>query len=1127
MAMIDRLARRIAEIERTLRDVAATPQLARSSIVDGAIDQVRTVDTGAVDELGNPVFEEQIVARFGQQGDGGNTVVTFDDPTPPAPTEPTVTPGPGFMVVGWDGRLDGVDSVPTFVRAVGVFVGLATDVIPSPETLRAELPPTGEGTEVTIGSLPAGEYLVSLVAMSHGGRWSEPAPYRVGGPGTSASAVLIEEAIRQAGEASAAAALARNAATEADKRAQEARALADAVSSAANTTDAKAIDALRLADVSLLASDGKTRVTYSVNPPGEARGSFGDTWFQVDPATGVTIGFWECTVGDGGPGTDVPEPTEVVPPAPMFTNRPGISLDEYQIPAAAGVTYLVDSAPKPAGTYTDKTGAVAVAAVAQAGFVFPQSAKVAWVGTLATDGTGYRDPVSASEPVFTDEDGPDNDTVELFPFSPPGGATWRVNGQDVAPGVHPASGSVTVESVPGEMFTFGDAPTSWTHTFDPLRHVTAEPPTFLDRSGTDNDRVTIPASAGVVYRIGTVLRAAGSYPGSGTVTVTAAPEQGYAIDGATSWSFTFSDAVESDIEVTPAAPTFTDLPGVEQDTVTIPETQGVSYLLGGSPVSAGVYPALGTVTVEASPQAGYTLVGDATWTRVFSSARTVVAAAPPGFTDVDGAEQDQVTIPSRTGVVYRLNGVARAAGTYLGEGTATVEAVAASDAYQLTGTTSWTFTFDPLRYVTPAAPTFTDLPGTAQDTVTIPDSAGVTYAVGGTVRAAGSYPASGTVTVTASPASGYAFTTGATTSWSQTLSSARTEVTPAAPTFTDLDGTANDTVTIPSVTGVQYSIGGTPRAAGAYPASGTVTVTAAAASDGYQLASGATTSWTSTFDSKMYVTPAAPTWDDTADTYTIPAPAGVDYYVAGAVKAAGTYTVATGSVLLSTNFDGVADGSRWPEPWQWDAPEGADSKTLVQGGKGILQAGGLANWASKITACAEGLNVADVDITYRLTMNGTETTWHHLMARVPATAAPYPSDGYDLRIQPDSVRILLVQSWSSVTLANVAGTFTRGVEHKVRFQVQGVNLRGKVWPAAQAEPSAWLVEATDTTFATGFAGLQIVGGGTVGPYTHTIDDIVLAAPGGGQTQTITVTAQPRPGYAFPAGATTSWSHTFS
>jgi hypothetical protein len=55
-----------------------------------------------------------------------------------------------------------------------------------------------------------------------------------------------------------------------------------------------------------------------------------------------------------------------------------------------------------------------------------------------------------------------------------------------------------------------------------------------------------------------------------------------------------------------------------------------------------------------------------------------------------------------------------------------------------------------------------------------------------------------------------------------------TKVTPAAPTFTDACGTANDTVTIPATTGVTYKINGVVKAAGTYPATGTVTVTAVA-----------------------------------------------------------------------------------------------------------------------------------------------------------------------------------------------------------------------------------------------------------------------------------------------------------
>ena len=1127
MAALERLARRIAAIERTLRDVAATPQLAKSSIIDGAIDQVQTVDTGTVDEFGNPVFEERIVARYGQQGDGGNTVVTFDDPTPPAPTMPTVTPGPGFMVVGWDGNLTGVPVVPSYVRAVGVFVGLATDVIPSAETLRAELPPTGEGTEVTIGSLAPGEYLVSLVAMSHGGKWSEPAPYRLGGPGTSASAVLVQEAIDRANAADARAALAQNAATEADKRAAEARALAAAVSSAANTTDAKAVDALRRGDVSFLAADGKTTVTYSLNPPAAAAGELGDTWFQVDTA-GVVLGFWECTTGDNATPA-VPAATSVTPAAPTFVNRPGTALDAYTIPAAAGVTYLVDAAPKAPGTYTDREGPVAVAAVPQPGYVFPQAATVAWAATLSADGSGYRDPVTVSAPAFTDRDGPDNDTVELYPPTPPGGAVWKVNGVETAAGVHPASGTVTVEAVPGDLYTLGSAQTSWTFTFDPLRHVTPAAPTFTDRSGTANDSVTIPSSTGAVYRVGTVLRAPGTYPAGGVVSVTAVPAEGYALDGVTSWTHTYSDAVETATEVTPAAPTFTDQPGTVSDTYTIPSTAGVAYDVAGTPASAGTYPATGTVTVGATAQPGYVIVGAASWTYTYSTARTVVSATPPGFTDTDGTAGDVYTIPTKTGVRYQVGGVTKAAGNHPGAGTVTISAVPESDAYQLTGTTSWTFTFDPLSYVTPAAPTFTDQPGTASDTVTIPATPGVAYRIGGAEQPAGPQPATGTVAVTATPKPGYAFTQGATTSWSATFTTTRTSVTAAAPTFTDLNGTSSDTVTIPAVTGVAYSIGGTARSAGTYPATGTVTVTAAAASDAYQLTG--TTSWTFTFDPATYVTPAAPTWNDTADTYTIPATTGVDYYVGGTVKAAGTYTVPTGASLASTNFAGIANGQPWPAPWTRIWTQGSASAATVQSSAGVAQAAGAANWSAKINVCAD-MNISDVDLSYTLTIvNPTpaERIFHHAMLRIPAADAPYPANGYDLYIRENGASLEKVTGWSGTSLGAVAGfTLTQGTAYKVRFQAQGIALRVKVWLASAAEPSAWQIDVTDTTYATGFVGLQTVGGASAAVnYQTIIDDIVMSNPSGGQSVDITVTAQAKPGYTLQGGATTTWTHTFS
>ncbi|MGO1740006.1 MAG: sialidase family protein [Actinomycetaceae bacterium] len=72
-------------------------------------------------------------------------------------------------------------------------------------------------------------------------------------------------------------------------------------------------------------------------------------------------------------------------------------------------------------------------------------------------------------------------------------------------------------------------------------------------------------------------------------------------------------------------------------------------------------------------------------------------------------------------------------------------------------------------------------------------------------------------------------------------------VEPAAVTFADEAGTAEDTYTVPEVEGVEYVVGDEVVAAGTYPGEGAVTVTARA-KDGFELAVGATTEWSHTFD---------------------------------------------------------------------------------------------------------------------------------------------------------------------------------------------------------------------------------------------------------------------------------------
>ncbi|MHB1738634.1 MAG: hypothetical protein ACYCXA_03975, partial [Actinomycetes bacterium] len=87
--------------------------------------------------------------------------------------------------------------------------------------------------------------------------------------------------------------------------------------------------------------------------------------------------------------------------------------------------------------------------------------------------------------------------------------------------------------------------------------------------------------------------------------------------------------------VTPAAPTSTNgTCTVDNGSITIPSTPGVQYLIGGENASAGtISEPVGSYTVTAVAQTGYTLTGTTSWTLTIQAATgcvtTVTPVAPP------------------------------------------------------------------------------------------------------------------------------------------------------------------------------------------------------------------------------------------------------------------------------------------------------------------------------------------------------------------------------------------------------------------------------------------------------------------------------------------------------------------
>jgi hypothetical protein len=153
------------------------------------------------------------------------------------------------------------------------------------------------------------------------------------------------------------------------------------------------------------------------------------------------------------------------------------------------------------------------------------------------------------------------------------------------------------------------------------QHRTAVPVVFIDSTCNHDGSYTIPSSPGVIYKVNGSVATNGTYTVASpeTVTVDAYAQNGYVLDGASTWSHEFTDSTDCDKSVT-AFPVSFSHPICDKDgSYTIPEIEGVDYMVDGVVVDSGkyiVHPPQ-SVTVTAHAQDGYTLHGISSWTHNF------------------------------------------------------------------------------------------------------------------------------------------------------------------------------------------------------------------------------------------------------------------------------------------------------------------------------------------------------------------------------------------------------------------------------------------------------------------------------------------------------------------------------
>lgn len=157
---VRRLAGLVADHDRKLKNLARGPQLAYSSIEDGAI---------------NEYAEGQHVSSIGLQFDGTHVAASLSGPTPPQPSTPICVGGHGNLTVRWDGvfAVAGV-SDPTIIAPmdfsrVEVHISQTANFDPSTAATFIDALDSPRGGEKVV-ILPAGTWYARLVTRTLSGK---------------------------------------------------------------------------------------------------------------------------------------------------------------------------------------------------------------------------------------------------------------------------------------------------------------------------------------------------------------------------------------------------------------------------------------------------------------------------------------------------------------------------------------------------------------------------------------------------------------------------------------------------------------------------------------------------------------------------------------------------------------------------------------------------------------------------------------------------------------------------------------------------------------------------------------------------------------------------------------------
>jgi len=193
------------------------------------------------------------------------------------------------------------------------------------------------------------------------------------------------------------------------------------------------------------------------------------------------------------------------------------------------------------------------------------------------------------------------------------------------------------------------------------------------------------------------------------------------------------------------------------------------------------------------------------------------------------------------------------------------------------------------------------------------------------------------------------------------------------------------------------------------------------------------------------------------------------------------------AILLSNTFVGT-DNASWPSPWSHQFVGGSTGGTVtLLSDRGRLRA----HDGSYTTVQADAVGITGTDVLIEATVRFPEVTeqytyiWARSSGGWDGTEPWHQTSGYCFYAGPgvgsnNEISIEKVVAGSNVAIggaATISGTFQANVDYRIKFELDGTALRGKMWLLTDQEP-AWQIETTDSDYSSGGIATSLLSGAT-------------------------------------------------